>query len=77
MIDSSAQGFSGLLKGNVLNPGQYDECLEIDNTADNYTGKYCMLEVQAYRKANQSEFNIFESFPSLEVKKKKKLLSFY
>ncbi|CAG9802650.1 unnamed protein product [Chironomus riparius] len=44
ILDASAKIGSGILKGNINNLGDFDECLE--SKVENFQGKYCLAEIQ-------------------------------
>lgn len=50
MYDATAKIPSGLLSGNVNQLGDFDECLGVDSSADQSTGKingqYCLVYLQ-------------------------------
>lgn len=54
MLDSSAKIPSGLLRGNVNQLGDFDQCLgitarvKVDDTAIKVQGKYCLAKVDLY-----------------------------
>lgn len=54
MLDSSAKIPSGLLRGNVNQLGDYDECLgisahvKVDDKTIKVQGKYCLANVDIY-----------------------------
>lgn len=45
MLDSTAKLQSGILYGNVLHMGNYDECLEVKEEVNDtsISGKYCSV----------------------------------
>lgn len=45
VIDSAAKIHSGFLKGNVVNFGNFDECLEVRNPSNTIQGQYCIITV--------------------------------
>ncbi|KAL7286334.1 hypothetical protein TKK_0019292 [Trichogramma kaykai] len=50
MLDASSKDMSGLLKGNVMDIGMYDECVEVDSGVDvnglRIQGRHCMYFVE-------------------------------
>lgn len=47
MWDSNGHFPSGILAGSFFEPGNYDQCMEIDESPVAGTGKYCILELRA------------------------------
>lgn len=43
MIDSSSKIPTGIFSGNVVDLGNFDECIEIEDKTDNVIGKFCAL----------------------------------
>lgn len=76
MFDSSGKSPSGLLKGNLIELGQFDECLEIQHPNGNFTGEYCILQLMVFDKANGSEASILDLFPTNEVRNSVEIISF-
>lgn len=48
MYDSSAKLPSGLLNGNINQFGDFDECLNVRDAANDITGKYCLAHIQIH-----------------------------
>lgn len=48
MIDSSAKIPSGVLRGNLNQYGDFDECINVDD-GDGLTGKYCLAAAELKR----------------------------
>lgn len=44
--DATAKLPSGLLNGNVNNYGDFDECLNVDATSEDFQGKFCLAHLQ-------------------------------
>lgn len=51
MFDSASKLPHGILEGNVVNYGSFDECLAITNKNKRIQGKYCQIKL--YSKHNQ------------------------
>lgn len=52
MLDATAKLQSGVLYGNVMHLGNFDECLEISKKLENNTikGQYCTAQYTAHEK---------------------------
>lgn len=46
VYDASAKISSGILNGNILQFGDFDQCLQAKNSRNSIQGKYCLTEVQ-------------------------------
>lgn len=46
MHDANAKIPSGVLNGNVNNFGDFDQCLNAESSADEFSGKYCLAYLQ-------------------------------
>lgn len=46
MHDATAKLSSGMLRGNVNNYGDFDQCLDVKATNDDFQGKYCLAWLQ-------------------------------
>lgn len=53
MIDSAGKIPSGLLEGNIFNPGHFDQCININYKQLN--GKYCLIKLPTSGKGQMSE----------------------
>lgn len=46
MHDSSAKLNSGILNGNLNQYGDFDQCLDVTASKENYQGQYCLAYLQ-------------------------------
>lgn len=67
MYDASAKTPNGLLQGNLINMGQFDECLHVEHPHGQFTGKHCMLQVNLTSKIDKNRNNIYRVIRPFEV----------
>lgn len=70
-MDANAKLPSGILKGNINQLGDFDECLSIDAPNEEFQGQYCLAYIQPsvsekYKRLNQilklvQAHNLFKS----------------
>lgn len=61
VYDASAKIPSGILSGNLNQMGDFDECLNVKQPNNEFTGKYCLASIQ---------LSVPKFLPKLEVLRK-------
>ena len=46
MIDSNAKLPSGILNGNINQLGDFDQCLSVTSSENDFSGQYCLANIQ-------------------------------
>lgn len=61
MLDSSSHLQSGFLEGNIVNIGNLDECLNINNSEMNITGKLRTVNILIYYNETIYKYYLYQS----------------
>ncbi|XP_046663102.1 nose resistant to fluoxetine protein 6-like [Homalodisca vitripennis] len=57
MVDASSKGSPGLLDGNVMDLGNYGQCISVEAPGELFTGQHCVIETQGIMPVDMDSLN--------------------